>query len=123
MSIFTNNITPIQPTNRSWNKIGYEEWIAILNQKRIDRWRPENMWFSNYEDAIAYRREWRPVGPWNKNYIKRNLHQMKHLNRELQESIDKVQDTVYQKYGVWVKYKIQYGDNKRIKSIVFYRFC
>ena len=116
MSIFANNINPIISTNLSWNNIGYIEWIQYLKESYIKRfegmvWFPELPYF-----------DFSPPD-YSKNIIKRSYSNKKHLDKRTEEVLSEIIKRVYEKYGVWLKYKVQIGKNKRIKSIYFYHFC
>jgi len=109
MSIFTNNITPTVPSNLSWNKIGYIEWEKYIQERVRKYWSTAGL----TPDTPSY----------SKNFFKRKFSNKKKLSKIDESELNEVLERIYKNYGVWVKYKAQLGDNKRIKSIVFYRFC
>ena len=116
MSIFTNNITPSLPSNISWNSIGYIEWEKFLQETYQER-------FKN--TAVAWNID--PVyvrwPQYSKNTLKHQYSNKKYLNENDKMILSHVIERIYKKYGVWLKYKVNIGKNKRIKSIYFYRFC
>lgn len=121
MSIFANNVIPT-PTNKNWNNVGYELWMDVLNEKDYRRHGPDNLWFSNPEDAAAYRAFYKK--PWqSKNQLKNSFKNRTRLGKIDIEVLDEVVQQGYSKYGVWLKYKVQFDKNGRIKSIVFTKFC
>jgi len=119
MSIFTDNITPTLPSDVSWNKIGYIEWEKYLQEKFHNRirnyWSAAGLTPSPLSLPIA--------SSYSKNSLKRRFSNKKKLNKRDESELNEVLERIYKNYGVWVKYKVMIGDNKRIKSIVFYRFC
>lgn len=115
MSIFANNITPTLPPDVSWNKIGYIEWKQYVEEKYQERFTNAERYA---EDPIYVR--W-PA--YSKNTLKHHYSNKKCLNEKDKMILSRVIERIYEKYGVWVKYKALMGKNKRIKTIVFYRFC
>lgn len=119
MGIFSDNIVPSVPSNRSWNNIGYEEWMDILNNNHRKKWDPSNMWFSDpseyyYVPADLYK---------SKNQLKEYLKNRKKLTPNIEKSLNDTVQQIYSKYGVWVKWKIQKKENGFIKSVYFVKFC
>ena len=124
MSIFTNNVIPSLPTGKTWNNVGYEIWIDLLNEDYDRRNNPNNMWFSSQDALDEYVLIWKNHRLWQtKNQIKTKLKTMRNLTRHMQECLDRVQETSYSKYGVWLKYKIQRDSRGWIKSVYFKKFC
>jgi len=119
MSIFANNITPTVPSDLSWNKIGYIEWEKYLQEKFHERVR--GFWSASGLTPDPSLLPSTP--PYSKNFFKRKFSNKKKLSKTDESELNEVLERIYKTYGVWVKYKVQVGNNKRIKSIVFYRFC
>lgn len=95
--------------------------MDVLNDVYRKRWSPENMWFSSAEAAASYTM---PPMPWRtKSQMKNRYKNYKKLSKDFKKELDEVLDRIYQKYGVFAQYKIQYGSNKMIKSIYFIRVC
>ena len=113
MSIFANNITPTLPSDLSWNKIGYIEWEKYLQEQFIDHTR-------NWGDISGLTPN---LPSYSKNVLKRKFSNKTKLDKKNESDLNEVLERIYKKYGVWVKYKVLMGDNKRIKSIYFYKFC
>ena len=122
MSIFTNNVTPEAPSsaNRNWNNVGYQIWLDILNNDIRGR---VEYWFSYASDEeIASNSA--NIAQWQtKSQLKNRYKNVTKLSDKFKKELDTVIDKAYEKYGVWLKYKVQFGPNKRIKSIYFIRFC
>ena len=124
MGLFTNNINPEPPKDRSWNNVVYEILLEVLNRNYIERWNPDNMWFSTKEDADRYREEWKNKPPYpSKSYFERYMANRRHVPKDIVKAIDEATKEVFSKYGVWVKCKIQVGQNGRIRSIYFVKDC
>lgn len=122
MGIFENNIKPSAPAQKNWNSVGYELWMDVLNERDYRRHGPDNLWFSDPADAAAYRASYQK--PWQtKNQIKRSYENRTRIGKIDAEILNEVIQSAYSKYGVWLKYRIQFGKNGRIKSIYFVRFC
>ena len=118
MSIFTNNIAPTLPSNISWNKIGYIEWEKYLQEKFTER--AHNLWTA----TVGLTDPLLPSTPsYSKKTLKRRFSNKKKLSKTDESELNEVLERIYKNYGVWVKYKVLMGDNKRIKSIHFYKFC
>lgn len=120
MSIFTDNIAPALPSNLSWNKIGYIEWEKYLQEKFHEHIR--NLWSTAalIPDPSLFPKD---SPSYSKKFFKRKFSNKKKLSKIDESELNEVLERIYKNYGVWVKYKVQLDNNKRIKSIVFYRFC
>ena len=119
MSIFANNITPTFSSDISWNKIGYIEWEKYLQEKFNEHAR--KLWFTAASMSDTFVGKIAPSFP--KNILKRRFSNKKKLSKMDESELNEVLERIYENYGVWVKYKVVIGNNKRIKSLYFYRFC
>ena len=117
MGLFTNNINPESPKDISWNNACYD----IFARELYKRLYSETWW--DYVSGQRVSVDDLEKLPWDKNDIKRKLQNMKKLPKAYQEALQNTIDKIYHKYGIWAKWKMQMGPNKRIKSIYFVKFC
>lgn len=114
MSIFANNVNNEAPSNISWDKVAYDEWIDIRTRGYVDGEEEAHgrFWFSVVQSIAT-----------TKNELKRSYQNRKRIDDRMKKELDCVIQRIYSKYGVWLKYRVQMGPNKRIKSIYFVKFC
>ena len=117
MSIFANNVNKEAPSNISWDKVAYDEWVDIRTRGYTD---------DEYTAYGARGRFWYSIVQsiaTTKNELKRSYQNRKRVDEYMKKELDCVIQRIYSKYGVWLKYRVQMGPNKRIKSIYFVKFC
>jgi hypothetical protein len=124
MGLFANNINPEPPKDRSWNNVTYEILLEVLNRDYMKRHNPSNMWFTSQEDAESYSAMIQNNIPYpSKNYFEKRMSNFRRVPKDIVEAINTTTKEVFEKYGVWVKCRIQVGQNGRIKSIYFTKIC
>ena len=119
MSIFDNQITPEPPKGSSWNKIGWNLFLHSYYRNLHGEYMYQ--WGENGFKRIEITED--TLLPFGKHNVEQLLENMKRLSDRILFALKEMETTSYNKYGVWLKWKVLKKKNGRIKTISFYKYC